>query len=681
MGLFGRSWGAGRGRFAGVLLVVVLLCGVSAGSVSAQVNSSTASSDSDEADRYSDVPRWSDSDRFEPASEPISEKITRLRSMGIFEGTECGEDRFCPFDPVDRKTFAVWMVRVLDGDDAPDFVRAPAGAGTPRPRFADVPTTFREHEFVERLAELRITGGCARNPLRYCPESGISRGLLATYVFRALKLPESEPIGFWDVDEDNRHFDNINRLVGSGIDAGCSELRFVPFHFCPDQRVSRADLAVLLSEVVDYLDASRIIKLNEGSEPDNSIGLAVSYDEDRGIPRVTWNNPNNSLGRVAHYVVQWRPTWEDFNYRRYRVVEFSPGGRYDESLPVRAPRYIYAVRVIAVYDNDDGDQLATDEVKVPSKAHELRDLVERFVAIYGADQPWMVDAWRHMDANLPLIPNGRTWIPDGPIAAKNQVNFSNVHNDPSDPGRLEQPYAGNMYLAGRPVVDNPDPDHREQRSTFSYNSTVAHEMGHVYTMTAGIAKNGLPVAAGWLYVRQLVRDHRNPEIPAGWCKPEELYADLSELAFLRTYDQSKPEYASGSFGSLWYRLGNYWYACEFDLSPSVEQRIIADVKDITESVFLKREVPQWFYSRYGLDDGSIDLDKLWSDILNYSGRTRRNIVYALQNEFGGYCSTEEVRQYFDDVQRSQNSWGEISEPDPIDTPWRDAGGCPNTENN
>ena len=91
--------------------------------------------------------------------------------------------------------------------------------------------------------------------------------------------------------------------------------------------------------------------------------------------------------------------------------------------------------------------------------------------------------------------------------------------------------------------------------------------------------------------------------------------------------------------------------------------------DITKSVFINPKTPQWFYDRYQLRDKSINLDKLWSDIVGIKGRSRSIIIYGLQNEFGGYCS--ELR---DKVWQLQA--GEIES---LETPWRNAGSCPDEE--
>ena len=49
--------------------------------------------------------------------------VADLHAEGVFNGTLC-EDGFCPWDPIDRRTMAVWTVRVLDGQDPPSITRS-----------------------------------------------------------------------------------------------------------------------------------------------------------------------------------------------------------------------------------------------------------------------------------------------------------------------------------------------------------------------------------------------------------------------------------------------------------------------------------------------------------------------------------------------------------------------------
>ena len=156
-----------------------------------------------------------------------------LEAEGIFEGTECGEGLFCAGDPIRRWVMAVWMVRVLDGAD-------PAGSGVSR--FADVDAGTWWAPFVERLAELEVTAGCATGPLRFCPDEAVTRGQMATFLVRAFGLEGGEPAGFVDTDG-STHAASIDALAATGVTAGCAT---DPLRFCPAASVTRGQMATFL---------------------------------------------------------------------------------------------------------------------------------------------------------------------------------------------------------------------------------------------------------------------------------------------------------------------------------------------------------------------------------------------------------------------------------------------------
>ena len=538
------------------------------------------------------------------AGEPY-DTINRLREAGIFDGTDCGSNKFCPDDPVDRKTFAVWLVRVLDGGDG-------SAQAASTPQFTDVPKNDSQRKFIERLAELGITNGCSLEPAKYCPSGAISRGQMATFIKKALDLPDAEPIGFWDVEESNRHFGSINSLVESGIDDGCSEIRFVPFDFCPNQLVSRSDLAMLLSEVIDYLEASEIFDLTV-SQTDNSMGLNVNLNQGTFDIDVRWNNPSISKS-ISHYILQWRPYWQDFNYKRYQVVDFKTGGGYlidfsnldpernyektlDSSNATNGD--IYAFRVVVVYANQS--QKVTGAVKVPNKNHRLRDNIGNMVARRGKEQPWLVDTWRHLSA------------PDVPLGlGANKVGKDSVGG--YSHGQLLQPFAVGLELSPG----------NEIRDEFNRNTHIApHELGHVYTLTAGIAENKAAPAIGYLYLRLLVQEYSVA------CSTDELYADLAIVAFQDAYSEFNPRT----------KKLLYWNGCDFGLDPQAHQRVTEEVREITKSVFIDQKIPRWFYDTYQLGDGSIDLDKLWGDVSGLIGGSRSLLIYGLKDEFGVIART------------------------------------------
>ncbi len=83
-------------------------------------------------------------------------------------------------------------------------------------RFADVDVDEWWAPYVERMAELGISTSCSGDPLRYCPDEAVSRGELAAFLSRALDLPAAEPAGFTDIDG-HAHADAINRLAGAKL--------------------------------------------------------------------------------------------------------------------------------------------------------------------------------------------------------------------------------------------------------------------------------------------------------------------------------------------------------------------------------------------------------------------------------------------------------------------------------
>ena len=106
---------------------------------------------------------------------------------------------------------AVWLVRVLDGTD-------PGSSGT---RFADVDPDGWWAPYVERLAVLGVTTGCATGPARYCPDDSVTRAQMATFLTRAFGLEVASSFGFVDV-EGNTHAGSIDALAGVGVTAGCA---------------------------------------------------------------------------------------------------------------------------------------------------------------------------------------------------------------------------------------------------------------------------------------------------------------------------------------------------------------------------------------------------------------------------------------------------------------------------
>ena len=143
--------------------------------------------------------------------------IDAVAGRGLLAGTHCAAARICPREGITRAVMAVWLGRALTQQE-PQPIEAS--------RFADVEVDGRhvfEARHIDRFADLGVTRGCRTEPLRYCPDTVVTRAEMATFLQRALELDiPDEPAGFADVDADSVHARSIDALRASGITAGCS---------------------------------------------------------------------------------------------------------------------------------------------------------------------------------------------------------------------------------------------------------------------------------------------------------------------------------------------------------------------------------------------------------------------------------------------------------------------------
>ena len=143
--------------------------------------------------------------------------VADLHAKGVFNGTLC-EDGFCPWEPIDRKTMAVWTVRVLDGQDPPPITRS---------RFNDVDPASFHARFIERMAELEVTTGCGDGS-GFCPDRNVTRAQMAVFLSRAYNLPPGPDPDFSDVPGDAWYAADVAKLAASGITVGCGDETILP---------------------------------------------------------------------------------------------------------------------------------------------------------------------------------------------------------------------------------------------------------------------------------------------------------------------------------------------------------------------------------------------------------------------------------------------------------------------
>jgi hypothetical protein len=102
---------------------------------------------------------------------------------------------------------------------------------------------------VETVVAAGVMNACG--PRKFCPDAPVTRGQLATALARATGLDDEPPLEadrFADVAS-SVHRDAINHLAELGIVKGCDD----EGNFCPDDRVSRGQLATFLVRGVDDL--------------------------------------------------------------------------------------------------------------------------------------------------------------------------------------------------------------------------------------------------------------------------------------------------------------------------------------------------------------------------------------------------------------------------------------------
>jgi hypothetical protein len=113
--------------------------------------------------------------------------------------------------------------------------------------FGDVSPSYWAQNFIERLYAAGITGGCATNPLQYCPESKVTRAQMAVFLERGIHDSSYAPpavggsTGFTDVPLDYWSGAWIKQLAADGITGGCGA-----GIYCPEAPVTRAQMAVFL---------------------------------------------------------------------------------------------------------------------------------------------------------------------------------------------------------------------------------------------------------------------------------------------------------------------------------------------------------------------------------------------------------------------------------------------------
>lgn len=103
-----------------------------------------------------------------------------------------------------------------------------------------------QQQAINRVAAAGITTGCGER--EFCPGGAVTRAQMATFLDRALDLPDADRDYFTD-DDGLGHEGAINQVAAAGLTVGCGEDRY-----CPDG-------VVTFSQLITFLD--RALNLDE----------------------------------------------------------------------------------------------------------------------------------------------------------------------------------------------------------------------------------------------------------------------------------------------------------------------------------------------------------------------------------------------------------------------------------
>ena len=110
--------------------------------------------------------------------------------------------------------------------------------------FSDVPSTYWAWSYIESLYNAGVTGGCGGG--NFCPDANVTRAQMAIFILRAehgsaYTPPAALGTVFGDVSVSTFGAAWIEQLAAEGVTGGCGG-----GNFCPDQTITRAELAVFL---------------------------------------------------------------------------------------------------------------------------------------------------------------------------------------------------------------------------------------------------------------------------------------------------------------------------------------------------------------------------------------------------------------------------------------------------
>ncbi len=110
-------------------------------------------------------------------------------------------------------------------------------------RFSDVPSS--QVIGVQKVVAAGIMAGCT--PTRFCAKTAVTRGKMAMVLVRGLDLTATGKGNFKDVPKGHQYASAIDRIATAGLAVTCGSGKF-----CPDRKMTRAEAAGFLAKVIAF---------------------------------------------------------------------------------------------------------------------------------------------------------------------------------------------------------------------------------------------------------------------------------------------------------------------------------------------------------------------------------------------------------------------------------------------